>query len=146
MSINQRNKGKNFELQVARELYAELGIKVERNLEQYRHADHGDLIGLPFTIECKAYKSGHWKPEWWGQVKIASAFTGWPPILIYKINYRPIMVVLELGLINRNFVDKSDVVEVSFDTFCMIAREELAAIEEFCRDKSEPALEKRNEN
>ena len=41
---NSRNKGLRFELQIASLLDDELGIKLHRDLEQSRTADHGDLI------------------------------------------------------------------------------------------------------
>ena len=41
---NSRNKGLRFELQVASLIDDELGIKLYRDLEQTRTADHGDLI------------------------------------------------------------------------------------------------------
>ncbi len=74
---NSRNKGLRFELQVAHLIDDELGIKLYRDLEQTRTADHGDLISSdpswPFCIECKRYASGYLpKKEWWDQVITAS--------------------------------------------------------------------------
>ena len=60
---NSRNKGLRFELQVASLLDDELGIKLHRDLEQTRTADHGDLVSSdpswPFCIECKRYATGY---------------------------------------------------------------------------------------
>ena len=52
--VNGRNKGAQFERQVAKMLHDELGVSFKRDLEQYRAADHGDLIpddpDFPFTL------------------------------------------------------------------------------------------------
>ncbi|MGB2462430.1 MAG: putative PDDEXK endonuclease, partial [Candidatus Puniceispirillaceae bacterium] len=82
-----RRKGANFERELARMCMDELGIDgVKRDIEQYRAAEHGDLIGIDgWTVEAKRYAHGiiH-KPEWWQQVETAADASGTEPVLIYK--------------------------------------------------------------
>lgn len=57
MSKRSRNKGSAAEREVADKLFAELGIRFERDLEQCRDAGRGDLMpddpAFPFLIEVK---------------------------------------------------------------------------------------------
>ena len=81
---NGRRKGANFERELARMCMDELGIDgVKRDIEQYRAAEHGDLIGIDgWTVEAKRYAHGiiH-KPEWWQQVATAADASGTEPVL-----------------------------------------------------------------
>mgnify|MGYP007073304452 FL=1 len=53
---NGRNKGAAFEREVAALIDQHLGVRVKRDLEQYRESQHGDLLGLDgWVIECKRY-------------------------------------------------------------------------------------------
>ena len=95
MSKKSRNKGHNFERQVAsvmnEEFYRhDLPIKLKRDLAQYQETDRGDLLGLDgFTIECKRYAKGN-RPltAWWDQVVNAAGKT--IPLLVYKFDRQPI--------------------------------------------------------
>lgn len=56
--VNSRNKGANFERELAKLLFEELGLTFKRDIEQYRAADHGDLIcvempDFPFQLRQK---------------------------------------------------------------------------------------------
>ena len=42
--VNGRQKGAAAEREIAKLLFDELGMTFKRDLEQYRAADHGDLI------------------------------------------------------------------------------------------------------
>ena len=123
---NGRRKGANFERELARMCKDELGIEgVKRDIEQYRAAEHGDLIGIDgWTVEAKRYANGviH-KDEWWHQVEAASNATGTEPVLIYKYDRQPIRCVVRLSSINSDFAGKGDLATVSFETWCMLVRE-----------------------
>ena len=56
--VNVRNKGASFEREVANYLKLHLSLQdIKRDIEQYRTADRGDIIGIKnYTIECKRYK------------------------------------------------------------------------------------------
>ena len=126
---NSRNKGLRFELQIASLLDDELGIKLHRNLEQTRTADHGDLIssdpGWPFCIECKRYAKGYLpKDDWWEQVCTASDLVRKIPILVYKFDRLPIRVRVPIALVQlEKTYDKRYVADLDLPTFCYLARE-----------------------
>tara|TARA_A100001515_G_scaffold123331_1_gene107155 strand:+ start:2022 stop:2414 length:393 start_codon:yes stop_codon:yes gene_type:complete len=126
---NSRNKGLRFELQIASLLDDELGIKLHRNLEQTRTADHGDLIssdpGWPFCIECKRYAKGYLpKDEWWEQVCTASDLVRKIPILVYKFDRLPIRVRVPIAFVQlEKTYDKRYVADIDLPTFCYLARE-----------------------
>lgn len=101
---NSRNKGSAFERAVAIELELLTGVKFQRDLEQYRAADHGDLIpsdpAWPFVVECKAYAAGTGcKPEWKAQATKAAEATRRLPCVIYKYDRRPIRVAMPMAAI-----------------------------------------------
>lgn len=126
---NSRNKGLRFELQVASQLYDELGIKLHRDLEQTRTADHGDLISSdpswPFCIECKRYAKGYLpKDEWWEQVCTASDLVRKIPILVYKFDRLPIRVRVPIAFVQlEKTYDKRYVADLDLPTFCYLVRE-----------------------
>src|SRR5699024_8485488 len=91
MGAHSRNKGSAFERAIAARLFDLTGVTLKRDLEQYRAADHGDLIAdndqWPFLIECKAYAIGTGcKPEWKSQATAAGKSVGKLPVVIYKFN------------------------------------------------------------
>ena len=126
---NSRNKGLRFELSIASLIDMDLGIKLHRNLEQSRTADHGDLISSdpswPFCIECKRYASGYLpKDEWWQQVCTASEAVRKIPILVYKFDRLPIRVRVPIGFVQlEKTYDKRYVADLDFPTFCYLVRE-----------------------
>jgi len=105
--VNGRQKGANAEREIAKILLDELGMTFKRDLEQYRAADHGDLIcdePFPFVIEVKRYKSGCApQPAWWDQVCGAAQACHKLPLLVYKYNHQqwrwrlPAQVLIDLG-------------------------------------------------
>lgn len=123
MAVNGRNKGANWEREVAKMLFLELGIGFKRDLEQTRTADHSDLIpddpAFPFALELKRYAKGpiSGTNNWWKQVTTAANKTGKRPALIYKYDRQPIRVVVEMQGIRCN---------ISFEDFCYLAREIMA--------------------
>ena len=124
---NGRVKGANFERELAKMIYDELGVQTKRDLEQYRASDHGDLIGLDgWTIEAKRYAhiaGGNFKPEWWAQVTSAANATATEPVLIFKYDRQPVKCVVFLSSINGEFAGKDNVATISFPTWCMLVRE-----------------------
>lgn len=105
--VNGRQKGAAAEREVAKLLFDELGMTFKRDLEQYRAADHGDLIcdePFPFVIEVKRYKTGcAAQPAWWDQVCAAAKSAGLMPLLVYKYNHQqwkwrmPVEAVMRAG-------------------------------------------------
>lgn len=127
--VNGRVKGANFEREISRMIYDELGIETKRDLEQYRESEHGDLIGLDgWCLELKRYANnagGNFKPEWWAQCTAAANASGEQPVLIYKYDRQPIKCVVFLSSINADFAGKDNVAVISFPTWCMLVREGL---------------------
>ena len=121
--VNARNKGAQFEREIANMLLFELGISFKRDLRQYQEADHGDLIpsdpAFPFELELKRYASGpiSGTDNWWKQVTTAAAKANKRPALIYKYDRQPVRVVVELHGIRCN---------ISFEDFSYLTREIMA--------------------
>ncbi len=108
--VNGRNKGASFEREVANYLKLHLSLQdVKRDIEQYRTADRGDLLGIDgWTIECKRYKRpqssvGIYRKEWWEQVVKASEKAKNKPVLIFKFDHQPIRCALYLKHINNKY-------------------------------------------
>ena len=125
---NGRNKGAAFEREVSLLIHDQLGVKVKRDLEQYRLSGKGDLIGLDgWLIECKRYANttanNIHKDAWWSQTCAAALLTGDSPVLIYKYDRQPIRCVVYLSAINDAFSNKQDIATISFETWCMLVRE-----------------------
>ena len=95
--VNARTKGKRGENQVKTQYFDNMGIRLKRDLEQWRSSDHGDLLpdfkdgkfDWPFCIEVKTYSnktgSDTHRPAWWQQVRKAAKAQGLIPVLWYKI-------------------------------------------------------------
>jgi hypothetical protein len=131
--MSNRSKGAKWERDLAKMLFLNLGIKFERNLEQYRTAAGGDLIPdnehFPFSIEAKHYssKSGRgMKPEWWKQSEKAAIAANKIPCVIYKYDRYPPKAVVSLEAIAKMYGKEDDgeiLVELSIDGFCYLCRE-----------------------
>jgi len=141
--VNGRQKGAAAEREIAKLLFDELGMTFKRDLEQYRAADHGDLIcdePFPFVIEVKRYKTGCApQPAWWDQVCAAAKSAGLLPMLVYKYNHQqwkwrmPAEAVMRAGLPHGCSQMREDAeldwnyaVEMDTRTAMMIVRELLA--------------------
>lgn len=138
--VNGRQKGAAAEREIAKLLFDELGMTFKRDLEQYRAADHGDLIcdePFPFVIEVKRYKTGCApQPAWWDQVCAAAKSAGLLPLLVYKYNHQqwkwrmPAEAVMRAGLPHGCSTMREDAeldwgyaVEMDTRTTMMIVRE-----------------------
>ena len=105
--VNSRDKGTRGEYAVIKLIEELLGIKLKRDVEQYRQADRGDLIlaedaDWPFCVEVKSYSglSVTHRPAWWQQVEKASAAHGLIPVLFYKYDRYEWRVVLKANTVS----------------------------------------------
>jgi hypothetical protein len=127
--VNGRNKGRAFELSVAKALFDELGVKFSRDLRQYQEADHGDLIcddpTFPFSLELKRYAQGYtFRKDWWQQCRKAAEAQGKEPALVYKYDRMAIQVVLRMAFITQDDSYDDDMLLVTdWPTFMQIVRE-----------------------
>lgn len=126
--VNSRAKGASFERSVCSALHDEFGATFKRDLEQYRAADHGDIIcddpTFPYVIELKRYKSGNtYASAWWDQVEKAAQAAGKEPVLIYKFDRQPITVVMRLEHLMGDGALHEEKVRMDWEAFIYIARE-----------------------
>lgn len=100
MSSKSRTKGADFERQVANQVKSITDKECKRNLEQYREGCHYDLVGEAvkhLAIECKRYaKMTPSLLRKWQDQCIRNA-NGNVPVLIYKIDYQPIVILKYTG-------------------------------------------------
>ena len=138
MPINSRNKGAAFERKVAGLLHDELGITFQRDLDQYRASDRGDLIaegGFPWLIECKVTQDviTACKPAWWKQASSAALSQGVRPVVIWKTDRRDIRCTVNLRDVmecvsRRRWSAENHLIELPLKGFVYIARESLADV------------------
>jgi len=132
--INSRSKGKRGEYAVIDLIQENLGIKLKRDIEQYRAGDRGDLIApdgadWPFCIEVKSHSKGFiHKPEWWRQVAKAAAAQGKMPVLFYKFDRLEWRLVLKANTVSfamGGTLDHSNDILLTMDagSFFYFARE-----------------------
>ena len=128
-----KHRGSSFELEIARLLEMELGIKFQRNLEQVRTAGHSDLVpsdpDFPFSLELKRRRAGNYIPAGaWRQAQNASSLHGdFFPCVVYRYDRLPPRAVVpfsaiveaETGHKSKNLDDQAD---LSFPAFCYITR------------------------
>jgi hypothetical protein len=105
---NSRNKGAAFEREIAGRLFGLTGVNFKRDLEQYRSADHGDLIpddaSFPFVIECKRYAVGKaCKPAWRDQARKAALAANKLPCVVYKFDRAEVWVSVPFAAIAAAF-------------------------------------------
>jgi len=136
--VNSRTKGSQYERDVRKRLHLELGLEFRRVLDQWAEAGLPDLTcendAFPFVIECKRYRQGSTfaSPSHWDQVCVAATKAGKIPALVYKFDRLPerwrvpIEALAMLATFERQPGDGYDwkyAVEMTFDDFCMVARE-----------------------
>ena len=148
--VNSRNKGSAYERDVKNRLMGSLGLEFRRVLDQWAEAGLPDLVcddrEFPFIIECKRYKQGSTfaNPAHWDQVcNAATKYTerrrvlrpyeaAKLPALVYKYDRLPerwrvpMQALAMLATFERQPGDGYDwkyAVEMTFDDFCMVARE-----------------------
>ena len=129
--VNSRAKGHNFENEIKHALFSELGLKFQRDLNQYRQSDLGDLLcddpSWPFVIECKRYAAGcQVKVAWLEQARRAARAVELYPAVIYKYNHQPIRVSIPFAALAEALggtCDEPEQADLSFFGFCFVARE-----------------------
>lgn len=139
-----RIKGRQFEYQIASDLFDSLGIKFQRVIDQTREAELADLEpvdcdNFPFVLELKRYGVGTYsKPAWWDQVCAAAIKAGDKyPCLIYRYDRLPVRCRVPIqslvGLSMHNpAADKNEqydwryAADLDWDTFMMVCREIMA--------------------
>lgn len=130
MSAASRRKGHAFERHVAQELLDRLGISFRRDLDQYRAAEHGDLIpddpAFPFVIECKRYAAGTTcLASWKAQAVAAARAADKRAAVIFRFDRQETRVAVPLSA----FCDAwpaDQWAEVTLDGFALLARELMA--------------------
>lgn len=135
MSVNSRNKGSAFERQIAKELFLLTGVGFKRDLEQYRAADHGDLIpddpAWPFVVECKRYARGTGcRDAWKAQAQKAAVAVGKMPAVVFRFDRQDTRVTVPWAALSKCYgppVGPDDWIEISLDGLAFLAREIMAA-------------------
>jgi len=125
MPINSRNKGAEGERSVAKIWFDLTGIKLERNLDQWRSGGY-DLEGLDgWAIEVKRAK----KPllnQWWQQTCEQAAKNQLKPVLWYRLDNQKWRVVVPSHVLNPDFTLEEGLeytCEMSPECFAMVWRE-----------------------
>lgn len=88
MGRMQRTKGAAGERELCKHLSDELGITVQRNVDQARNGG-ADCLQLPgFAVECKRAQALR-RPTWWAQAVEQGGKAGAEPIVFYRRNREP---------------------------------------------------------
>ena len=117
MRINPKSKGSDGERELAKLLTQQLGILVQRNLEQSRKSG-ADVILPGWSIEVKRTKRHIYKNEWWSQC-LDRAQDGTRPALAYRADWRPWRIVVRMSDVtcpNSGYPDEL-VAELPLDSF-----------------------------
>ena len=126
MTINQSKNGNDLERQIAKKLQEDLNLQkpVRRILSQYQEKNHPDLKLGRWNIECKKYKKG-FEPAtaWWEQV-LGVTSEGEFPALIYKFDNKPIRVRIMMANLNKDFSDKTKLVDLNWESLTQLIAEE----------------------
>ena len=127
MPVNSRAKGHAGERAVATILRDELGIEVQRNLEQWRSGGT-DLIGIEgWAIEVKRAKKPLLK-QWWEQTVDQAQRINSMPVLWYRLDRQDWRVRVPMWVLNPDFPLDTDLTwtaELSPAGFCMLVRERM---------------------
>jgi|TARA_A100001518_G_C1197364_1_gene41552 hypothetical protein len=132
MSASSRRKGHQFERDICHKLQDDLGDifqhPIRRDLDQTREGSLGDIHLDPFVIECKRYACKFEPPSsWWEQVWRAGQHMDRIPVLVWKVDRRPIKVMLPLYAISQDFErEKNLTATTDWDTAMLIIREEMS--------------------
>ena len=122
---SKKKKGHDFERKIAKKLQEDLNLAkpVRRILSQYQEKNHPDLKLGRWNIECKKYKKG-FEPAtaWWEQV-LGVTSEGEFPALIYKFDNKPIRVRIMMANLNKDFSDKTKLVDLNWESFTYLIAE-----------------------
>lgn len=117
MPINSRTKGAAGERDFAKALLDELGVKLERNLQQARNGGH-DLIVVGdcpiaqrlnrYAIEVKRYRqpTDGLISDWWQQTTRQAEECGKSPLLAYRGDKRKWRVIISMREFSPALADK----------------------------------------
>ena len=141
--VNPNAKGKRGENQVKTQYLDHMGIRLKRDLEQWRSADHGDLLpdfqdgdfDWPFCIEVKTYgtTADKHRPAWWEQVRKAAKSQKLIPVLWYKYDRRDWRIVMHMNHVSfalggtTDHADENLLLTMDMDTCFYVTREILSA-------------------
>jgi len=132
--VNARTKGKRGENQVKTQYLDHMGIRLKRDLEQYRDFQDGDF-DWPFCIEVKTYgtTADKHRPAWWEQVRKAAKSQKLIPVLWYKYDRRDWRIVMHMNHVSfalggtTDHADENLLLTMDMDTCFYVTREILAA-------------------
>lgn len=132
--VNSRNKGSTFERDIGKRLFDQTGLTFERELNQYRQSDLGDLLchdpSWPFVIECKRYANGnHAQAAWLEQASRAAKVAGKYPAVVYKYDHQQIRVSIPFDALAEALggaCSEPENADLTFSGFCYVARELMA--------------------
>ena len=124
---NSRTKGRAGEQEVARILRDELGLEIHRNWAAQAAMQGGcDLVGIPgWGIEIKRAKEARLK-EWWHQTTEQAMRVKVRPVLIYRLDRQPWMVMMSLYDLRPDLSDHHQVT-MHLLSWCNLVREEMNA-------------------
>lgn len=96
MSAMQRRKGAAAEREVLRLLGAELGMMLERNLQQTREGGADCVAIKGWAIEIKRHERLS-RPAWWRQACEQANKLGVEPMLLYRRSREPWRALIHAG-------------------------------------------------
>ena len=115
-----RNKGAGFEREIVN-ILKDAGFDASRNLNQTRDGGHDIVIpGVKVAVECKRAA----KPlmnSWWAQA-CEQAGDDLEPVLIYKLDRKPIRAMFRLSLIDQEHRG-GHIIESDMETLIYLLRE-----------------------
>jgi len=138
-AINSRTKGANGELEFARCIHDELGIRLVRNLEQTRSGGY-DLVPHPdesgpvvdvlhvLAFEVKRYRraTNGLITAWWHQTRIQAKDSRRVPVLAYREDRGVWKVICPTYLLNQDLQLGHGLqwcATLSVECFCSVVRE-----------------------
>ena len=125
---NSRTTGRAGEQEVARILRDELNIEVTRNWAAQAHHGGCDLVTTPdigWGIEIKRAKEARLN-EWWHQTTEQACVDKVRPVLIYRLDRQPWMVMMSLYDLRPDLADHHQVT-MHLLSWCNLVREEMNA-------------------
>lgn len=121
MTISEKCKEQRGQREIVNLLKDE-GFSASRNLQQTRDGGHDLIIeGHSVAVECKRAA----KPlinQWWQQCERQARQAGLTPVLVYKLDRKPIRAIMPLQMIDSSH-DERYLCEVDFATFAYLLRE-----------------------
>lgn len=96
MSASQRRKGAAAEREVLKRLSAELGVMLERNLQQTREGGADCVAIAGWAIEVKRREKLA-RPTWWRQACEQAKRINAEPLLLYRRSREPWQAWIHIG-------------------------------------------------